>query len=109
MDAEFSSATRSTLVGSMIPACSMSTELHLSASKPRVATVSALTFSTTTLPSRAAFSTIREWALRAPGGRSSRRPSRHLELLGLSTAFAQRSRAHAAARTMPSSTARGSR
>src|SRR5207247_483667 len=58
MDAAFSSATRSTLVGSMIPAWSMSTNSMLSASKPRVATVSALTFSTTTLPSRPAFSTI---------------------------------------------------
>src|SRR5438034_684000 len=82
MDAAFSSATRSTLVGSMMPACSMSTNSMLSASKPRVTTVSALTFSTMTLPSRPAFSTI--WRM----GSSSARYDRglvlvHDHLLGL--------------------------
>src|SRR5437016_10000508 len=44
ISAAFCSATRSTFVGSMMPTCSMSTNSMLSASKPRVGTVSALTF-----------------------------------------------------------------
>src|SRR5262249_31354227 len=57
-DAAFCSATRSTFVGSMMPDWIMSTNSSDSASKPRVATFSAFTFSTITLPSRPAFSTM---------------------------------------------------
>src|SRR5438876_983365 len=105
IDAAFSSATRSTLVGSMIPACSMSTNSMLSASKPRVTTVSALTFSTMTLPSRPAFSTIclmgsssARLTIWAPTFSS---PS----ILSLSIALLARSRATPPPGTIPSSTA----
>src|SRR5213594_4636953 len=58
IEAAFCRATRSTLVGSMIPACNMSTYSLVSASKPRVMGTAALTFSTTTEPSSPAFCTI---------------------------------------------------
>src|SRR5512145_834371 len=48
-------ATRSTLVGSMMPARIMSTYSLVSASKPRVSGTMALTFSTTTEPSSAPY------------------------------------------------------
>src|SRR5439155_590400 len=68
IDAAFCRATRSTLVGSMIPACIMSTYSLVSASKPRVMGMPAFTFSTTTEPSSPAFSTI--WRI---GSSSARR------------------------------------
>src|SRR5436305_842752 len=105
MDAAFSSATRSTFAGSMMPACSMSTNSMVSASKPRVATVSALTFSTITLPSRPAFSTI--WRM----GSSSARLTIMAPTFSSPSAFTRsmaldaRSSATPPPGTMPSSTA----
>src|SRR5437899_3075527 len=58
IEAAFCSATRSTLVGSMIPACIMSTYSLVSASKPRVTGTMPRTFSTITEASSPAFSTI---------------------------------------------------
>src|SRR2546422_13997 len=104
-EAAFCNATRSTLVGSMMPASIMSTYSRLSASKPRVTIFSAFTFSTTTLPSSPAFSTICRI-----GSSSARRtilaptfssPSS----LSFSSALAARSSATPPPGTIPSSTA----
>src|SRR5262245_60583101 len=105
IDAAFCSATRSTLVGSMIPAWTMSTYSMLSASKPRLGTDSLLIFSTITLPSRPAFSTI--WRIGSSSARLTimaptfSSPSAFTR----STALDARSRATPPPGTMPSSTA----
>src|SRR2546421_5568 len=105
IDAACCSATRSTLVGSMIPACSISTYSLVSASKPRVIGTMALTLSTTTEPSSPAFSTI--WRI---GSSRARRTMltpvlSSPESLRLSRASDARSSATPPPGTIPSSTA----
>src|SRR5881628_2565474 len=105
IDAACCSATRSTLVGSMMPATIMSTYSWVSASKPRVRGTVALTFSTITEPSSPAFSTIcRIGSSRARRTMLTPVPSSP-ESLRLSSASAARSSATPPPGTIPSSTA----
>src|SRR5438067_2029867 len=105
IDAACWSATRSTLVGSMMPATIMSTYSWVSASKPRVSGTVALTFSTITELSSPAFSTIcRICSSSARRTMLTPVPSSP-ESLRLSSASAARSSATPPPGTIPSSTA----